>query len=92
MLFQDLKERLRFADPFFRDMKLAVYLRTHDLDRDNASGPRSRAWAGGSALAIKTGFLDDWLQLEAAGATSQPLFAPEDEGGTLLLTAGPGRG
>ncbi len=86
VLFQDLKERLRFADPFFRDMKLAVYLRTHDLDRDNASGPRSRAWAGGSALAIKTGFLDDWLQLEAAGATSQPLFAPEDEGGTLLLT------
>ena len=86
VLFQDLKERLRFADPFFRDMKLAVYLRTHDLDRDNAGSPRSRAWAGGSALAIRTGFLDDWLQLEAAGATSQPLFAPEDEGGTLLLT------
>ena len=37
VLFQDLKERLRFADPFFRDMKLAVYLRTHDFDRDNAS-------------------------------------------------------
>jgi len=86
VLFQDLKERLRFADPFFRDMKLAVYLRTHDLDRDNASGPRSRAWAGGSALAIKTGYLDDWLQLEAAAATAQPLFAPEGEGGTLLLT------
>ena len=30
--------------------------------------------------------MDDWLQLEAAGATSQPLFAPEGEGGTLLLT------
>ena len=86
VLLQDLKERLRFADPFFRDMKLAVYLRTQDLDRDNAGSPRSRAWAGGSALAIKTGFLDDWLQLEAAGATSQPLFAPEGEGGTLLLT------
>jgi hypothetical protein len=86
VLLQDLKERLRFADPFLRDLKLAVYLRTHDLDRDNSSGPRSRAWAGGSALAIKTGFLDDWLQLEAAGATSQPLFAPEGEGGTLLLT------
>ena len=86
VLFQDLKERLRFADPFFRDMKLALYLRTHDFDRDNASGPRSRAWAGGSALAIKTGFLDDWLQFEAAGATSQPLFAPDGEGGTLLLT------
>ncbi len=34
----------------------------------------------------KSGYFDGWLQLEAAVATSQPLFAPEDEGGTLLLT------
>jgi hypothetical protein len=86
VLFQDLKERLRSADPFFRDMRLAVYVRTHDLDRHNATGPQSQAWAGGSALAIRTGFLDDWLQFEAAGASSQPLYAPAGEGGTLLLT------
>ena len=50
------------------------------------SGPPSNAWAGGSALAFRTGYLDDWLQFEAAGATSQPLYAPAGEGGTLLLT------
>ncbi|MFA5898920.1 MAG: OprD family outer membrane porin [Hyphomicrobium sp.] len=86
VLWQDLKERLRYADPFFRDMKVAVYLRTHDLDRDNALGAPSDAWAGGTALGLLTGFHDGWLQFEAAAATSQPIFAPEGEGGTLLLT------
>ncbi|CAN1722552.1 protein of unknown function [Hyphomicrobium sp. 1Nfss2.1] len=33
-----------------------------------------------------TGFHDGWLQVELAGVTSQPLWAPEGEGGTLLLT------
>jgi hypothetical protein len=86
VVLQDLKDRLRFTDPFFRDTVLAVYLRTHALDRDNSDQTLSRAWAGGSAIAVRTGFLDDWLQFEAAAATSQPLWAPEGEGGTLLLT------
>lgn len=86
VLMQDVKDRLQFAGPFWRDMKLGIYLRTHDLDRDNAAGPPSKAWAAGSALAVRTGYLDDWLAFEAAGATSQPLYAPEGEGGTLLLT------
>ncbi|MDH4980784.1 OprD family outer membrane porin [Hyphomicrobium sp. D-2] len=86
VLLQDLKQRLRTADPFFRDMKASLYLRTQPLDRDNATGPPSRAWAAGTALAIETGFYDDWLQLQAAVATSQPLWAPAGEGGTLLLT------
>jgi hypothetical protein len=86
VLMQDVKERLRFAGPFWRDLKLGLYFRTHDLDRNNAGGPPSKAWAGGSALAVRTGYLDDWLQFEAAGASSQPLYAPAGEGGTLLLT------
>jgi hypothetical protein len=86
VVLQDLKERLRFADPFFRDTVLAVYLRTHALDRNNSDETQSRAWAGGSAIAVRTGFLDDWLQLEAAAATSQPIWAPQGDGGTLLLT------
>ena len=86
VLMQDAKDRLRFAGPFWRDLKIALYFRTHELDRNNASGPPSNAWAGGSALAFRTGYLDDWLQFEAAGATSQPLHAPAGEGGTLLLT------
>ena len=86
VLMQDVKDRLRFAGPFWRDLKIGLYFRTHELDRDNAGGPPSNAWAGGSALALRTGYLDDWLQFEAAGATSQPLHAPAGEGGTLLLT------
>jgi len=86
VLFQDLKERLRDADPFWRDMRMHFYTRTHDLTRDNAVGADSKAWAGGGALGVRSGFLDGWLQLEAAGATSQPLYAPSGEGGTLLLT------
>lgn len=83
VLMESLKQRLQSADPFFRDMKMDVYLRSQALGRDNA---RSAAWAGGSAFAVHTGFLDNWLQLEAAAATSQPLYAPAGEGGTLLLT------
>lgn len=86
VLFQDLKQRLQSTDPFFRDLRFSLYTRTHVLDRDNAVGVPSNAWAAGSALALRTGFFDDWLQLEFAGATSQPLWAPEGEGGTLLLT------
>ena len=86
VLMESLKQRLQSADPFFRDMKMDVYLRSQALGRDNAGAPRSAAWAGGSAFAVHTGFLDNWLQLEAAAATSQPLYAPAGEGGTLLLT------
>jgi len=86
VLFQDLKQRLQYADPFWRDMKIGLYARTHELTRNNAEGPPSKAWAAGTALAIATGFHDGWLQFEAAGATSQPLYAPAGEGGTLLLT------
>jgi hypothetical protein len=86
VVMQDVKDRLRFAGPFWRDLKINLYFRTHELDRNNSTGPPSNAWAGGSALAFRTGYLDDWLQFEAAGATSQPLHAPAGEGGTLLLT------
>ncbi len=86
VLLEDLKERLRYDDPFLRDMRVNLYLRTGYLDRQNSDPPPSRAWAGGSALGARSGYFDGWLQLEAAVASSQPLYAPEDEGGTLLLT------
>jgi hypothetical protein len=88
VLFQDAKARLSEADPFWRDAIVNLYFRTHYLDRDNAGlpPPQSQAWAGGSAIGFHSGFFDDWLAVEAAVASSQPLYAPEGEGGTLLLT------
>jgi outer membrane OprD family porin len=86
VLLEDLKERLRTEDPFFRDMQVDLYLRSGYLDRHNSNGTLAQAWAGGSALGVRSGWHDDWLQLEAAVASAQPLYAPEDEGGTLLLT------
>ncbi len=86
VLLEDLKERLRYRDPFFRDMRVNLYLRSGYLDRQNSETSTSQAWAGGGALGVRSGYFDDWLQLEAAVASSQPLYAPEGEGGTLLLT------
>jgi hypothetical protein len=86
VLLEDLKERLRYEDPFFRDLKVDLYFRTGYLDRHNSDDTLSQAWAGGSALGFRSGWHDDWLQIEAAVASAQPLYAPEGEGGTLLLT------
>jgi len=86
VLLDGLKRRLQYADPFFRDAVVNLYGRTQYLDRHNFDTTTSQAWAIGSALAVRSGYYDGWLQLEAAVATSQPLFAPEAEGGTLLLT------
>jgi hypothetical protein len=86
VLLEDLKERLRYEDPFFRDLRVDLYFRTGYLDRHNSDDTLSQAWAGGSALGFRSGWHDNWLQVEAAVASAQPLYAPEDEGGTLLLT------
>jgi hypothetical protein len=48
-------------------------LRTGYLDRHNSETSTSQAWAGGSALGVRSGWHDDWLQLEAAVASAQPL-------------------
>jgi hypothetical protein len=86
VLLDDLKERMRYDDPFLRDMKVDLYPRTGYLDRHNSDASVSQAWAGGSALGFRSGWHDDWLQLEAAVDSAQPIYAPEDEGGTLPLT------
>lgn len=86
VLLEDVKRRLQNRDPFFRDSVVELYGRSQYLDRHNADDTVSQAWAAGTALAIRSGYHDGWLQLEAAAATSQPLYAPDGEGGTLLLT------
>ena len=59
--------------------------RTYYLTRDNFDGSKSQAWAGGGWLAFRSGLIGDMFGVHIAGYTSQPIFAPLDEGGTKLL-------
>lgn len=71
---------------FFRDSLLQIVARTYDLTRANSDGSRSQAWTAGGWLAFRSGLIGDIFGMHAAVYTSQPLFAPGDEGGTKLLT------
>jgi outer membrane porin, OprD family len=75
----------RDTPAFFRDSLLQFVARTYYLTRDNADGSRSQAWAGGGWLAFRSGLIGDVFGVHLAGYTSQPIFAPFDEGGTKLL-------
>ncbi len=70
---------------FFRESLLQFVARTYYLTRDNSDGSRSQAWAGGGWLAFRSGLIGDIFGVHVAGYTSQPIFAPPDEGGTRLL-------
>jgi outer membrane porin, OprD family len=70
---------------FFRDSLLQIVARTYYLTRDNFDGSRSQAWAAGGWLAFRSGLIGDVFGVHVAGYTSQPIFAPLDEGGTKLL-------
>jgi hypothetical protein len=71
---------------FFRDSLMQIVARTYYLTRDNFDGSRSQAWAGGGWLAYRSGLIGDMFGVHAAFYTSQPIFAPADEGGSKLLT------
>jgi len=82
----DLREELtRFL---YDDASAVVHLRTYYLDRTNPPPPNNVAWAGGGWVGLQTGWLYDTIQLGAVGYTSQPLWAPPQTDGTLLLKTG----
>jgi hypothetical protein len=85
----ELMEMTRALPPFLRDTRVALHLRTFVLDRENTAGGTDQAWALGGALAYRSGWLSDVLRVGAVGYTSQPLVAPADRDGALLL--GPGQ-
>jgi hypothetical protein len=74
--------------PFFRDQRLDLNLRTYYKYNDKFDDSLSEAWALGGALTYKSGYLLDHFSLGAGVYTSQPLYAPEDRDGTLLLKPG----
>lgn len=90
-LFPRLKEELKDADPFFRDTKLDVNLRTFYFYRDNypkTTPQTNEAWAIGGALSYKSGWFLNHFAIGAVGYLSEPLYGPDDRDGTDLLKPG----
>jgi hypothetical protein len=86
--FPWLKEQLKDAPPFFRDMTLDLNLRTFYFRRDKVDNSVNSAWAMGGGLAYKSGWLLDHLQVGTTFYWSDRLYGPEDKDGTLLLKPG----
>ena len=89
-LFPGMQERLRDKTPFIRDTKLKANARTYYMDINRERSRDSEAWAlGGTVIDYQSGLWKDRLQLNGVLYTTQPVYAPEDKDGTLLL--GPGQ-
>ncbi len=74
-------------EPFFRDTTFGGQIRTFYIYRDN-NHALTQAWAIGGSLSYKSGYLADIFAVGAVGYTSQPLYAPADRDGSLLLKPG----
>jgi hypothetical protein len=86
--FPWLKEQVKDAPPFFRDTELDLNLRSFYFRRDKFDDSVSSAWAMGGALAYKSGWLLDRLQIGTTFYWSENLYGPKDKDGTLLLKPG----
>lgn len=85
----DFREfRLEKRVDALRDTKFEFNLRTFYFDRHKFDGTDSEAWATGGWVGLKTGYFLDHIAVAVTGFTSQPLYAPDDRDGTLLLKPG----
>jgi len=74
--------------PFVDDSKISAQLRTFYFNRENFNDTRNEAWAIGGSVSYLSGYLADRFRVGAVVYTSQPLYAPDDRDGTLLLKPG----
>lgn len=86
--FPTLREGMSTLPPFLRDTDLNVRLRTFYFNRQNDDDTASEAWALGGWARYASGWLFDTVAIGATYYTSQPLYAPDDRPGSLLLTPG----
>jgi hypothetical protein len=86
--FPTLREGMSKLPPFLRDTDLNVRLRTFYFNRQNDNDTVNEAWAFGGWVQYASGWLLDTFALGATYYTSQPLYAPDDHPGSLLLTPG----
>jgi outer membrane porin, OprD family len=68
-----------------KDTKFEINLRTFYFDRNQFNGSESQAWAIGGWAGVKTGYFLDHIAFGSTLYTSQPLYAPKDRSGSLLL-------
>lgn len=74
--------------PFIRDSLVQIVTRSYYLTSNNFDGTRSAAWAAGGWIAYRSGLIADLFGVHAAFYTSQKLYGPANESGTLLLNPG----
>ena len=71
-----------------KDTKFELNLRSFYFDRSDFNGSEKQAWAIGGWLGVKTGYFLDHIAFGATVYTSNPIYAPDDRDGTLLLAPG----
>src|SRR6476660_3153949 len=71
-----------------KDTKFELNLRSFYFDRSDFTGAEKQAWAIGGWLGVKTGYFLDHVAFGATVYTSNPIYAPDDRDGTLLLAPG----
>lgn len=86
--FPEAADRARALPPFLRDTGARARLRTFYFNREKSDGSASEAWALGGWLQYESGWWLDTFAIGAVGYTSQPLYAPDDRDGTLVLAPG----
>jgi hypothetical protein len=86
--FPWLKEQLKDTPAFFRDTNLDLNIRSYYFYREKYDNTVSEAWTLGGALSYRSGWFLDHFGIGAVLYTSQPLYAPDDKDGTLLLKTG----
>ena len=67
------------------DAALTLHFRSFFFDQKKPGSAESEALAAGGWIGYQSGWFGDFLRIGAVGYTSQPLWAPEDKDGTLIL-------
>src|SRR5437867_12725985 len=86
--FEFRQWRLESRRQALKDTKFEFNLRSFYFDRSDFNGAEKQAWAIGGWLGVKTGDLLDHIAFGATVYTSNPIYAPDDRDGTLLLAPG----
>ena len=83
-----LDKALAHLTPFVRDTTLTLKPRIYYFDSEASNGKQSEAVAGGGSVEYTSGWVANVFRVGAEWFTSQPIYAPEDRDGTLLLAPG----